>query len=99
MLLSLFDGQILAVLKSKSVKGLSIMSFELDMFIPAIHASYGYIMGLDISAYGEAVMSILQGFILLNAIYRYGKVSMTRRSMIFALLCLGGALVYTGMDC
>lgn len=91
--------QILTVHKSKSIKGLSILSFELDLFIPAIHSSYGYIMGLDISAYGEAVMSFLQGVILVHAIYRYGKVPMRRQSMIFALLCLGGALVYSGMHC
>ncbi|GMH37008.1 hypothetical protein BSKO_04881 [Bryopsis sp. KO-2023] len=86
--------QIMAILKSKSVEGLSILSFELEMFITAIHTSYGYILELDFSAYGEAVVMFFQCFVLVACIYWYGQLSKARSAMMYTLLAIGGGLVY-----
>lgn len=88
--------QILTILKSKSVEGLSIISFELEMFITAIHTSYGYILGLDFSAYGEAVVMFIQCVFLVACIYWYGQLSKGRSALMYTLLAAGGGLVYLG---
>lgn len=78
------------------MQGLSILSFELDALIPGIHSSYGYIMGLDFSAYGEAVVMFVQNVVLVMIIYWYGNMARTRSAAIFTLLATGGAMVAAG---
>lgn len=77
--------------------GLSILAFELETYIPGVHSAYGYIMELDFSAYGEAVVSFIQAAILMATIYWYGDVSKGRQGLLYGLLIFGGALVYLGM--
>lgn len=75
---------------------MSIFSFELDAFIPGIHASYGYIMGLDFSAYGEAVVIFVQNVVLVTIIHWYGNLAKIRSATIFTLFATGGAMVASG---
>lgn len=70
--------QILALSASRSAVGLSALSFELENIGYTIHASYGFLLGLPFSAYGEAGIMLLQNTLLLGLVYRYAKVSATR---------------------
>lgn len=76
--------QIQVVLRNRSAQGLAFLSFEMEALCLLIHTSYGYLRGLPFNAYGEAVALLLQTLILLVLIYRYGKASTTRVTVVVA---------------
>lgn len=67
-----------------------MLSFELEQLALSVHATYGFILGLPFSAYGEAVVLILQNTLLLSQIYKFGKAPLWRPLLVASLL--GAAL-------
>ena len=77
--------QILKIAKSRSASGLSILSFELEQLALTVHATYGFILGLPFSAYGEAVVLILQNTLLLSQIYSFAKAPLWRPLLVTSI--------------
>ena len=77
--------QILKIAKSKSASGLSMLSFELEQLALTVHATYGSILGLPFSAYGEAVVLILQNTLLLSQIYVFAKAPLWRPLLVTSI--------------
>ncbi|XP_039170881.1 mannose-P-dolichol utilization defect 1 protein homolog 2 isoform X2 [Eucalyptus grandis] len=65
--------QILKILKNRSARGLSILSFELDVVGYTIALAYCLHKGLHFSAYGELVFLLIQSIILVAVIYYYSQ--------------------------
>jgi mannose-P-dolichol utilization defect protein 1 len=49
--------QVLNVVRARSAAGLSPLAFELETLGLVIAVTYGFLMGLPISAFGETVVS------------------------------------------
>ena len=77
--------QIFKIAKSKSASGLSMLSFELEQLALTVHATYGSILGLPFSAYGEAVVLILQNTLLLSQIYIFAKAPLWRPLLVISI--------------
>jgi mannose-P-dolichol utilization defect protein 1 len=65
--------QILKILKHGSVRGLSVMSFELEVVGYTIAMAYCLHKGLPFSAYGELAFLLIQAIILVAIIYYYSQ--------------------------
>ncbi|XP_012445250.1 mannose-P-dolichol utilization defect 1 protein homolog 2 [Gossypium raimondii] len=65
--------QILKIVNHKSVKGLSLIAFELEVVGYTIALAYCLHNGLPFSAYGELVFLLIQALILVAVIYYYSK--------------------------
>ncbi|MQM08487.1 hypothetical protein Taro_041345 [Colocasia esculenta] len=65
------EVKILKILKSQSVRGLSVAAFELEVVGFTIALSYCLHKGLPFSAYGELVFLLIQAIILVAIIYYY----------------------------
>ncbi|CAM6110309.1 unnamed protein product [Calypogeia fissa] len=63
--------QIILILKNKSIKGLSVSSFELEVVGFTIALAYCIWKQLPFSAYGELVFLLLQGIVIVFLIYYY----------------------------
>jgi len=88
--------QILKIVRNKSVKGLSIASFELEVVICLIHSAYCYLTGMPFSSYGESVAALMQSVILVLCIYYYSNVSKMRRTLVLASFVAAGAYILSG---
>lgn len=55
--------QILKILKHQSVRGLSVISFELEVIGYTIALAYCVHKGLPFSAYGELAFLLIQGIV------------------------------------
>ncbi|KAM1118909.1 hypothetical protein ACFX2I_043172 [Malus domestica] len=77
--------QIIKILQNGSVRGLSIISFELEVVGYTIALAYCLHKGLPFSAYGELAFLLIQALILIAIIYYYSR-PMSTRTMITALL-------------
>lgn len=62
--------QILKILQNKSVRGLSLVSFELEVIGYTIALAYCLHKGMPFSAYGELAFLLIQGSSTLNIVYR-----------------------------
>ena len=91
--------QILGVLNSRSAAGLNLASFELENIGYSIHTAYGFILGLPFSAFGEAVIILLQNTLLLSIIYYYAKAPLWRAFLMIVLTAFGGYFVLSGSLC
>lgn len=89
--------QILGVLNSRSAAGLNLASFELENIGYSIHTAYGFILGLPFSAFGEAVIILLQNTILLSIIYYFARAPLWRAFLMTVLTAFGGYFVLSGM--
>lgn len=89
--------QILKISKNNSAQGLSLLSFELEQLALSTHASYGFILGLPFSAYGEAIVLILQNTFLLAQIYILSKAPVWRPFLAISLFGTALACISTGM--
>ena len=89
--------QILKIVKNKTVRGLSLPSFELDVALCVIHTLYCYSTALPFSAYGDAVASLIQNTILLILVYYYGKISYARRLAVSTILISFILCAYNGL--
>ncbi|KAM1118911.1 hypothetical protein ACFX2I_043172 [Malus domestica] len=76
---------IIKILQNGSVRGLSIISFELEVVGYTIALAYCLHKGLPFSAYGELAFLLIQALILIAIIYYYSR-PMSTRTMITALL-------------
>ncbi|OIT04201.1 PREDICTED: mannose-P-dolichol utilization defect 1 protein homolog 2-like [Nicotiana attenuata] len=65
--------QILKILQHKSVRGLSVVSFELEVTGYTIALAYCLHKGLPFSAFGEYVFLLIQAIILVAIIYYFSQ--------------------------
>ncbi|KAK2660229.1 hypothetical protein Ddye_006762 [Dipteronia dyeriana] len=65
--------QILKILKHGSVRGLSMVAFEMEVVGYTIALAYCLHKGLPFSAYGELAFLLIQGIILVAIIYYYSQ--------------------------
>ncbi|XP_065847969.1 mannose-P-dolichol utilization defect 1 protein homolog 2 [Euphorbia lathyris] len=65
--------QILKILKHKSVRGLSIVGFELEVVGYTIALAYCLHKGLPFSAFGELAFLLIQAIILVAIIYYFSQ--------------------------
>ncbi|PNY06561.1 mannose-P-dolichol utilization defect 1 protein [Trifolium pratense] len=64
---------ILKILQHRSVRGLSMLSFELEVVGYTISLAYCLHKGLSFSAYGELLFLLIQAFVLVAIIYYYSR--------------------------
>lgn len=88
--------QILKISQNQSAQGLSLLSFELEQLALTIHGTYGFILGLPFSAYGEAVVLVLQNSFLLAQIYVLSKSSVWRPFLAVGLFGTALACISAG---
>lgn len=65
--------QILKILKHRSIRGLSVVAFELEVVGYTIALAYCLHKGLPFSAYGELAFLLIQALILVATIYYYSQ--------------------------
>lgn len=65
--------QIMKILKHGSVRGLSVISFELEVVGYTIALAYCFNKGLPFSAYGELAFILIQAIILVAIIYYFSQ--------------------------
>ncbi|KAL3812347.1 hypothetical protein ACJIZ3_013615 [Penstemon smallii] len=65
--------QILKILKHSSVRGLSLVAFELEVVGYTIALAYCLHKGLPFSAYGELAFLLIQAIILVGVIYYFSQ--------------------------
>ncbi|XP_021903456.1 mannose-P-dolichol utilization defect 1 protein homolog 2 [Carica papaya] len=65
--------QILKILKHRSVRGLSLVAFELEVVGYTIALAYCLHKGLPFSAYGEMAFLLIQAIILVAIIYYFSQ--------------------------
>ncbi|KAJ0969848.1 hypothetical protein J5N97_022725 [Dioscorea zingiberensis] len=65
--------QIFKILKHSSIRGLSLIAFELEVVGYTIALSYCLHKGLPFSAYGELAFLLIQAIILVAIIYYYSQ--------------------------
>ncbi|CAN0926299.1 Mannose-P-dolichol utilization defect 1 protein homolog 2 [Linum grandiflorum] len=65
--------QILKIVKNRSVRGLSVVAFELEVIGYTIALAYCLHKGLPFSAYGEYVFLLIQAIILVAVIYYFSQ--------------------------
>ncbi|KAK3027998.1 hypothetical protein RJ639_039088 [Escallonia herrerae] len=65
--------QILKILQHKSVRGLSVIAFELEVIGYTIALAYCLHKGLPFSAYGELAFLLIQAIILVAIIYYFSQ--------------------------
>ncbi|GAB4822008.1 hypothetical protein N2152v2_009054 [Parachlorella kessleri] len=83
--------QLLNVVRARSADGLNPISFELETLGLLIATTYGFLMRLPFSAFGEVVALLLQNNLLLLLIYRYQHRSLARTFTFVTLLATWGA--------
>ncbi|KAL2232556.1 UNVERIFIED_CONTAM: Mannose-P-dolichol utilization defect 1 protein [Sesamum indicum] len=82
--------QILKILKHRSIRGLSVLSFELEVVGYTIALAYCLHKGLPFSAYGELAFLLIQAIILVAIIYYFSQ-PLGTKTWIRALLYCGVA--------
>ncbi|KMZ68327.1 Mannose-P-dolichol utilization defect 1 protein [Zostera marina] len=65
--------QIIKISRSKSVQGLSIISFELEIIGYTIGLAYCVSKGIPFSAYGEYFFLLIQSIVLISIIYYFSS--------------------------
>ncbi|VFR00972.1 unnamed protein product [Cuscuta campestris] len=79
--------QILKILKHKSVRGLSVVAFELEAVGYTIALAYCLHKGLPFSAFGEYAFLLIQALILVAIIYYFSQPLGTKTWMRALLYC------------
>ncbi|PRW59800.1 mannose-P-dolichol utilization defect 1-like protein 2 [Chlorella sorokiniana] len=88
--------QVAAVVRARSAAGLSPLSFELETLGLVIAVTYGFLMGLPFSAFGETVALLIQNNILLLLIYHYQRRRLGRTLLLVAVLAAAGWVAMSG---
>lgn len=88
--------QILKIAQNRSAAGLSLLSFELEQLALSVHATYGFLLALPSSAYGEAVVLILQNTFILAQIYVLSKAPVWRPFLTVSLFGTALACISAG---
>ncbi|KAK9725539.1 hypothetical protein RND81_05G151800 [Saponaria officinalis] len=79
--------QILKILEHKSVRGLSLAAFELEVIGYTISLAYCLHKGLPFSAFGEYAFLLVQAIILVSVIYYFSQPVGAGRWMRALLFC------------
>lgn len=90
--------QIVKIAEKQSADGLSLLSFELEQLALSVHATYGFTLALPFSAYGEAVVLILQNTFLLAQIYYLSKAPVWRPFLAVSLFGTALACISAGIS-
>ncbi|KAI5563826.1 hypothetical protein POPTR_014G023800v4 [Populus trichocarpa] len=88
--------QILKILKNKSVRGLSVVGFELEVVGYTIALAYCLHKGLPFSAYGELAFLLIQAIILVAIIYYFSQPVRTTTWIRALLYCALAPTVLAG---
>ncbi|XP_059649154.1 mannose-P-dolichol utilization defect 1 protein homolog 2-like isoform X2 [Cornus florida] len=88
--------QILKILKHRSVKGLSVVGFELEVVGYTIALAYCLHKGLPFSAYGELVFLLIQAIILVTIIYYFSQHVGTKTWIKALLYCAVAPTILAG---
>uniref|UniRef100_A0A5B7AJP2 Mannose-P-dolichol utilization defect 1 protein homolog n=1 Tax=Davidia involucrata TaxID=16924 RepID=A0A5B7AJP2_DAVIN len=88
--------QILKILKHRSVRGLSVMAFELEVVGYTIALAYCLHKGLPFSAYGELVFLLIQAIILVVIIYYFSQPVGTKTWIRALLYCAMAPTILAG---
>ena len=79
--------QILSMLKTKEMKGLSYLSIYLDIISNLFYIMYPYHMGYPFLTYGEGLIILLQNFFIFCICWKYDTYqSSDKNNMSFSLL-------------
>ncbi|KAG4944567.1 hypothetical protein JHK82_048712 [Glycine max] len=85
---------IMKILKHQSVRGLSMISFELEVIGYTIALAYCLHKGLPFSAYGELLFLLIQGFDRKQAVDKYDNLSNCFFLSIFDTALVLVAIIY-----
>ncbi|XP_027331184.1 mannose-P-dolichol utilization defect 1 protein homolog 2 [Abrus precatorius] len=88
--------QILKILKHQSARGLSMISFELEVVGYTIALAYCLHKGLPFSAYGELLFLLIQAIVLVAVIYYYSRPVSTTTWIRALLYCAVAPTVLAG---
>jgi mannose-P-dolichol utilization defect protein 1 len=88
--------QILKIVHNKSVRGLSVVAFELEVIGYTIALAYCLHKGLPFSAYGELAFLLIQAIILVAIIYYFSQPMGTKRWIKPLLYCAIAPTVLAG---
>lgn len=88
--------QILKILQHRSVRGLSVAAFELEVVGFTIALSYCLHNGLPFSAYGELAFLLIQAIILVAIIYYFSPPLGTKKWVTALLYCALAPTVLAG---
>ncbi|XP_057973877.1 mannose-P-dolichol utilization defect 1 protein homolog 2 [Malania oleifera] len=88
--------QILKILNHRSVRGLSVAAFELEVVGYTIALAYCLHKGLPFSAYGELLFLLIQAIILVAVIYYYSQHVGTKTWIRALLYCAVAPTVLAG---
>lgn len=89
--------QILNVVRAGSAEGISAVSIELEVLGYCIHSSYGFLLELPFSTYGEALLLLAQTVVLLLLVNNYARAPVWRSAAVVAALAAAGASIVSGM--
>ncbi|XP_054791961.1 mannose-P-dolichol utilization defect 1 protein homolog 2-like isoform X1 [Prosopis cineraria] len=88
--------QILKILNHKSVRGLSMISFELEVVGYTIALAYCLHKGLPFSAYGELLFLLIQALVLVAIIYYFSQPMGTKTWIRALLYCAVAPTILAG---
>ncbi|XP_027148573.1 mannose-P-dolichol utilization defect 1 protein homolog 2 [Coffea eugenioides] len=88
--------QILKILKHQSIRGLSIVAFELEVIGYTIALAYCLHKGLPFSAYGELAFLLVQAIILVAIIYYFSQPLGTKTWIRALLYCAIAPTILAG---
>lgn len=88
--------QILKILQHKSVRGLSVVAFELELIGYTIALAYCLHKGLPFSAFGEYLFLLIQAIILVGIIYYFSQPLGMKTGMKGLLYCAVAPTILAG---
>ncbi|CAA2997585.1 mannose-P-dolichol utilization defect 1 homolog 2-like [Olea europaea subsp. europaea] len=88
--------QILIILKHKSIRGLSVVAFELEVVGYTIALAYCLHKGLPFSAYGELAFLLVQAIILVAIIYYFSQPMGTKTRIRALIYCAVAPTILAG---
>lgn len=88
--------QILKILQHKSVRGLSVVAFELELIGYTIALAYCLHKGLPFSAFGEYLFLLIQAIILVGIIYYFSQPLGMKMGMKGLLYCAVAPTILAG---